>query len=169
MKNILAIMVILVLVFSAATNSYTTSGPSYGNLYEDGGSTNITITTAGTYYQWATSTAGSSFNTTLSTSSDNITIDAGGAGIYLATVNVSASCVGSSAEAKVAIFVNGSRQVNVTNYARIENLGAEPLSACGIITLAVGDVVDIRFTSGTNGDVVIPTNVNFTLNRIRKI
>lgn len=159
----------IVVIFISATNSYTTSGPAYGNLYEDNGATNITCTTAGTFYQWASSSAGLSFGTTLSTASDNITITAGSAGVYLASLNISASCVGSGMEAHIAVFVNGIRQTNVTNVARIENLGAEPLSACGLISLAVGDVVDVRVTGENNGDVFIPKNVNFTLNRIRKL
>lgn len=157
------------LVFSAGRSSYTTVVPAYGALYEDAGVTGITVTTAGTYYQWTSSTVSLSTLTTPSSATDNITIGTNGEGVYLISARVSASSTAPPSNVKMAVFVNGTRQAHITGTTEINVTGNEDIAVSGLVLLAVGDVIDVRFTADQNGDVVTPETISIIATRLRRI
>ena len=141
--------------------------PAYGQLYEDNvaGST-ISITTGDTYYQWVTSTAGASNLATLSTANDNITIDAGGAGVYEVVIQM--SYLGTASEIFTwRVFVDGSQTSEVSSARMIGASGdAGSQSAVGLLTLADADVVDLRVSCPTSTTSVTVRHVSLTLERV---
>jgi hypothetical protein len=145
--------------------------PSYGELYEQGLGSTITVTTAGTYYGWVTAidgeTAGSPYITfTNDSTADRLTIGASGAGVY--DINVSISFVGASASiVQGAIYKNGSRQDKLSfqrQFPASPQYGVVPIS--GKLSLAASDYIDLRFTSDGNGDVITISNLNFSIHRV---
>lgn len=143
--------------------------PAFGDLYEDAGATNISLTTAGTYYQWVNSTVGTSLLTTLSASTDNITIAAGGDGLY--EVNIPVSFTGTASTVfQFDLFLNGSRVTNIGCRAKTNASGTIVAScaAGGFVALVANDVLDVRVTSETNSVIATPQKLNLNIKRIRK-
>ena len=144
----------------------STTSPAYGELYEDNGSTAITVTTAGTYYQWASSTVGEYALVTPSATTDDITIDAGGDGIYQVSIQVSFTGE-NNAIVSWAAFKNGSRLPNITCSRKLgtgTDIGV--VSMTGLVDLAEGDTIDLRVTSDNDADTVTPKYANLLLHRL---
>lgn len=141
---------------------------AYGELYEDNGSTAITVTTAGTYYQWTTTTVGTQLLNTGSTTNDNITIDTGGDGAYKIDVSTSFTATANSI-ISWAVFKNGTRLTNVTAQRKVSAAGdVGSVSISGIVSLAATDTIDLRVTSNSNGDTVTPVYTNLSLMRMSR-
>lgn len=139
--------------------------PAYGQLYEDSAGTEIAITTGGTYVKWVSSTAGESSLTTLSTDDDDITIDAGGAGMYLVAFHV--SYVGSASEIfHWAAFVQGSKQDIVSSEIKVGAADMAAQSGIGLVALSVADVVDLRVTSAGDSRTATVNHVSLLLTRV---
>ena len=138
---------------------------AYGQLYEDSGGTVISITTGGTFYQWVSSTAGVSNLTTLSTDNDNITIDAGGDGVYLIAFQVSFE-----GNANVvyhwSVFVEGAERSEVNSERKIAANDQGSQSGIGLVALSATDVVDLRVTSTTNTKTATVKHVQLVVRRI---
>ena len=142
---------------------------AYGNLYEESAGSNITVTTAATYYKWATSTAGVYHLTTLSAANDNITVDSGGDGDYEVSFHVSFSSDNGGRLDKWAVFVDGVKQSPISAATYVVTADqVTTMSATGLITLAAGQVVDLRVTSDADGDVITVTNAGLTVSRIAR-
>lgn len=144
----------------------------YAGIYENGAGSTITVTTAGTYYGWTTATAGSvvgapfmTADTTQATG-DRLVCGASGAGVY--KVNLACSFSGSNnAVIECAVHKNGAELTNVEFKRKLNSTGdIGSASACGLVTLAANDYLDVRFTSGTNGDSVTVRVVNLVAVRI---
>ena len=151
----------------AATNVFSAVNfpPAYGQLYENGAGTVINITTGGTFVQWVSSTAGLSNLVTLSTATDNITIDTGGGGVYL--VGFQVSYAGSNNEIyHWAIFVEGIENVVVSSERKISPGDQGSQSGVGLIALAATDVVDLRVTSVSNGTTATVDHAQLTITRV---
>lgn len=139
--------------------------PAYGQLYEDGGGTVITIDTGGTYVQWVSSTAGLSSLVTLSIADDNITVDTGGEGVYL--VCFQASYKGDANEIyHWAVFVENTKQDVASSEIKVGANDISSQSGKGIVALSATDVIDLRVTSTTNDRTATVNHVQLTLTRI---
>ena len=154
---------------SLTDKEYVDGLHKYGELYIDAGSTVTTVTTAGTFYKITGYSVGLSSGTTpASGASSNITIATGttysNAGVY--NVSYSASFTGTAnAVVQIAVFVNGTRQPKVNLTRKISAGGDVGRAACsGLLSLAEGDVIDVRVTSDSNGDAitVVSSNLNIT-------
>lgn len=138
---------------------------SYGSLYEDAGSTAITVTTAGTYYQWASTTAGlATSDVTVSTSTDDITTTIAGTYRVDATMSFSATA---NATITVRIFKEGVGQTNCTAQRKVSAGGdvGDLMTTC-LVSASANDSFAIYVTSDGNGDTVTPVEANLNIVRI---
>ena len=146
---------------------------AYGQLYEDSAGSTITVVSAGTYYQWSTSTAGDYHLNTLSTANDNITVDSGGDGEYRISYSVSYSA---SANDTVhwAIYHTPSggaatKLANISSETYISNTNVIMCcSSVGLKSLGAGDTIDLRVTSTTNGTTITVNHVSITMERVAR-
>ncbi len=136
-----------------------------GEFYADGVGRNIITAVAGTYYQWLSGTVGSHALTT-PVVGDNITVDAGGAGIYTGHFSVAYSTVSDDKVVHWAIFKNGVRQANISCETKAHLVTMTNSSSSGILSLAVGDKVDLRVTSNTDGETVTVNHANLNVVRV---
>ena len=140
---------------------------AYANLYEDGAGSNITIATAGTYYKWVTSTAGLYLLNTLSTANDNITVDTGGGGVYSVSFHASVATDHNLRLAHWAVFVDGVKQPQISSEAYTTSAAQQLLiSTTGLVTLASGQVVDLRVSGDHDGEVVTVYHAGISMNRV---
>jgi len=146
--------------------SWDSSRLPYAELYEDNGSTAITITTAGTYYQWQSSTVGSFANCSPNATNDNIVPDTDYGGTFQIAFSCSVTAT-ANATIEAAIFVNGSRLPEGTVKRKVNASGdIDCLAIVCIATVAAGQTIDLRFTSDTNGDTITPIQCNLSVVRI---
>lgn len=168
LRNLLTVLAICSttgLLTIAATTSYTIpSGSTYGGIYEAGGSTAITITTSGTYYQWTSSTAGLSSGMTVSAATDDVTVDV--AGTFRLAVSCSFSGTANST-VTMAIFEEGVDQTNCHAKRKLSaggDVGNAGLSC--LVTSVANDSYTLRFTSDSNGNSVTPSDCNLNATRV---
>jgi len=141
----------------------------YGQLYEVNESgTTITVATAGTWYPWKTAgvhacsfSKGAPILTHTTGDPSRFTIGANGAGLwqvgYFACVKGENSAIVHSGMLKNGgVVVCSEKHVA----ARASAAAIQELSAVGIGFFAVGDVIQLAFTSDTNADDVILYHVN---------
>lgn len=137
------------------------SGAAFAGLYEDSAGTAITITTGGTYYQWVSSTVNTNSRGVIaSAATDNLTIEAGAAGVYMVSFSLGYTSSAASEKMHVHVF---------KNTAQVDNIGAEStlaaktegtVSGSGLMTLAAGDVLDLRVTAVSNGTIITVVHAN---------
>lgn len=146
--------------------------PSYGQLYEDGAGSTITVTTAGTFYGWTTAsaglTAGAGFVVadTSNATADRLTVGSSGAGTYLVTFSVSYSGT-ANRTAHWTIFKDGVAQGNVSFERKLGTGGDVGSGSCqGMLALVSGNYLDARVTSDNNGDLVVVNHASLTINRV---
>lgn len=177
MKKLIGLLlIILILLVFPLQSAYTSQwfspskSASYAELYETGGTSAITVTTGGTYYQWVSSTAGTCAGAafvTCSVASDDITINASGAGVYFIAFSVSFSNDTITDTTSWYIHKGGAIQTNIG--ALTENPVIDQTyeaGSSGILTLAAADTIDLRVTSTTNEAIVTVNNVNLTIIRL---
>ena len=159
------IMVSSTVPYSIADTTATSDEPSYGEIYETGGSTAITVTAAGTYYQWATTTTGlASSDVTVSAASDDITISQ--PGVYRLTAGCSFSG-SANALVKFAVHEEGTIQTNCIASRKVSAGGDAGRGAISCLVAGVAnDSYTLRFTSDTNGDTVTPTECALNVQRV---
>jgi len=142
----------------------------YAEIYESGAGSVITVTTAGTWYQWTTTNAGDEAGAPLadaSATSDDITIGASGAGTYLVTAQASLSGA-ASALVEGIVTINGTPDNSLRCAHKLDASGnTASVSISGLVTLAAADTVDLRFTSSTNGDTVTVYHANLSVQRVQ--
>ncbi len=140
-----------------------------GELYESGAGTTITVVTAGTYYQWVSTTAGSCTGTgyaVCSTETDDITIGASGTGTYLVVFGISASGSANSL-LHCSVFKEGVELTDcegerkVSSGGDVGNFGSNCLAVA-----AANDSFDLRCTSDGNGNTVVVQHVNLSVVRV---
>lgn len=137
----------------------------FGEIYETGGSTAITITTAGTYYQWATTSVGvASADVTVSAATDDITISQPG------TYRITAGCsfaATANALVKFAIHEEGTIQNNCIASRKVSAGGDVGRGAISCLIASVAnDSYTLQFTSNTNGHTVTPSECNLNVQRV---
>ena len=152
----------------AVVDTWSAEGlpPAYGALFENGGGTVINMATSGTYYQWVSSTAGISNNTTPSAASDDITIGAAGAGVY--QIGFSVSFSGSTNTTfHWAIFIDGSKKDELDLERKIgtsSDIGV--VASMALLTLSAGEVLNLRTAADGNTKTVTVNHVSLTLERV---
>lgn len=139
---------------------------TYGEMWEESLTTNISITTTGTFFPWTSATAGDIQGLTFqSTPSSRLVAQTNG--YYL--VNISVSC-GSDKGGSIitgAVSKNNSIQNDLKFSQNIQFANASGVTTIsGIIQLNAGDYVDLQFTMDKVGQVSI-MNVNYSLVMIR--
>ena len=144
--------------------------PSYGNLFEDSGGSEISLPTAGSFVKWVSSEAGISKGNpflVLSTDNDDMTIGKNGAGIYYCEISASFGGTNNS-NIHGGAFVDGTEKSAIEFHRKLG--GAEIGNACaaGLLDLRVGSVVDFRFSSDTNTTTITVTHIHFILHRISR-
>ena len=154
------IAIILMLMASPLLAESTwTPGQYYGGIYETGGSTAITLTTAGTYYPWASTTVGLSSGMTVSAATDDITVLTAG------TYEVSASCsfLGSaSATITMALHEEGTIQPNCKSARKLSATPTDTGSmsfTCRVASV-VNDSYTLQFTAAADTKEVTPVECN---------
>ncbi len=159
---------------ASITDAYITgvihTNNSEGEMYEDNASgSSITITTAGNFYQWVTTTGGintGSGYVVHSASTDDLVIGSKGEGNY--DCSFSGSFSGSiNSIVKGAIFVNEVEQTNI-KFTRTLPVGVSvngSFGAKGKIAVSDGDAITARFTSDSNGDTVLIIECNVSITR----
>lgn len=119
-------------------------------LYTNASAT-VTVTTAGTYYPWTTTTAGVQHGN-CSVSSNTIVVS------KTATYEVfNAGSVQRPASAIVdsSVFVNGSEAVQCHWDSQQSGTGRNDHGGAPcLLSLTANDALDLRYTSNTNGDVL---------------
>lgn len=142
---------------------------AYGSLYENGAGTVITMTTAGIWYQWITSTVGGQsllVTESGSAGTNNLTIAAGGDGVYFIAANV-ITAGANNIQTHWAVCKGGAPLFNVQierflTGATVRNSAA----TTGIVRLIAGDVVDLRVSGAANGDATTQYHVGLNIYRI---
>jgi hypothetical protein len=131
---------------------------SYGDMYEDGDGTSITLTTAGTYYGWISATSGTVKGSGYVTFTDNgtadrLTIGTSGGGVYLVTASCNYS--GSTGAVIHGVVHLNNATTRCSFHANISG-ASDVVHAAGsaILTLASTDFLDLRFTCDTNSKSV---------------
>ena len=140
----------------------------YGSLFDDGSSP-LGLTTIGSYYKLVYAYAGGFDSTTLSTTNGTITIQQDG--------NYSVSFIGSIEIANTSKIVTGRLYVNglvSTSGGNIDAQGQiftstggyESLNFNVVKHLSAGDVLDVRFSSGTSNGIELNVICSFSVIRI---
>lgn len=155
---------------STAIDRMSLLDASYSEVYFGGTSTTVTVTTAGTYYPFASSTltVGTQDvigNAVGSATNNNITIGATGAGDY--SVRATCSVAGpNNAIVHAGVRLNGTIVAKCVNQDTMQSTShITSLSSTCILTLAATDTVDWAVTSDTNSDVVTITHCNLSIIR----
>lgn len=139
-----------------------------GFFYKSNTASVVTITTAGNFFGFTDATA--SVNWGGVTFADNATADrlvigANAGGKYMLQVSSSFGATGNST-IKGSIFINGIESTEI-GFVRKISVGGDTgtVSPSGVIELADNDIVDFRFTSDGNGDVVNVFGINVNMIR----
>jgi hypothetical protein len=137
--------------------------PSYGSLYEynDTGFTDITIVSAGTYYQWVSTTVGETKGAGYvvgSASTDDLTIGTSGAGKYKIDFNTD-FLSHTSDTIKWGVFVNDTRENELTSSIMLND---SPRVIAASITnkgsgTATGTIAALAYPDGTYWNVTETT------------
>lgn len=146
---------------------------AYGQLYEDNDAgSNLTITTAGTYYGWVSATTNGLKLMTADTgnaTADQLIVSTGGDGDYLVGFSVSFATTNNNRVNHWQVYKNGNACANIkAGVDAINGSYVLTISATGILTLAATDYIDLRATSDVNGEVLIIKHVSFFANRISR-
>lgn len=145
---------------------------AYGELYfhpDEGPYPEITVTTAGDFYKWVSGVADLSSCTTVAAGSPNntVTINSGCGGIYKIHYAVAYTVDKNSRTVHWKVYKND---------AAVPNLAMETLSqqasfvvnsnSVGLVQLSPGDVLDLRATSSSDGDVLSVYHADFVVNKV---
>lgn len=141
----------------------------YAQLYEHSAGTNIVLTTADTYYQWVSSSAGLSSGVpfvTLNTTTDKIIIGSSGAGVWQLFANCCVS-VNAAAAIHMGVFINDVLQENVVIHIDLSSANLHIAMSCqGFAELEEGDEITLKFASDTNSRTITVESVQLSAVRI---
>ncbi len=152
------------------SRSFSTA--QYAELYEAhdvGLYGDIISISQGSWAGWKTASQGISVGGFVMDTTDIVAdrISIGESGLY--QVDISVSYIGESNNRDIigSLFVNGNRQAKVSFHEKIGANDSGSNSAAGLINLAHGDYVDLRFTStNNNGAQIRPETINLRLTKI---
>ncbi len=155
------------------TSNFTTAGQIHAEMYEPDPVTitSINLTTTGTYYGWISATEGFTAGTSYmyfqnNATADRLVVGASGAGKYLCTVVLS---FGGSSNPIITggVFKNNTLQANLVLKRKLNSNGdVGSASLSGIISLASGDYIDMRYTANSNNERIDIYTQNFHCSRI---
>lgn len=140
-----------------------------GEMYEynaSGTTSNITVTSSGSFYGWTTATEGVTSGVTFNDNStaDRLTVST--AGDYQVNASVSFGTSTNNTIVEAAVFKNGTKIDYLTFRRKLSSGDLGVAAITGIITLAASDYLDLRFTSDGNGDVVEVEIINLNINQV---
>lgn len=142
-----ALLLVVVVASVALQGSSMLRQECYGSLYQnDSSPVDITITDAGTYYQWVATTVGECAGLTGSTSTDSLTVPTGGGGDYNVSFNV---CFQGTTNTVYTwrVLKGGSATVIGANRKIGASSDVGSAGGSGIIALAAGDVLTLGVTA----------------------
>ena len=140
----------------------------FAYLYENNvAGTEIDIVDLETFYPWVSSTVGESSGidyAVASAATDNITIGVSGEGVYAVNVH---TCFGGDNNSVIhgMVYKNGSG-AGLAFHRKLAGADQGSASTSGLLRLASGDVLDLRYTSDTDNTTLILHHVGFTVVRI---
>lgn len=127
---------------------------AYGELYIADNALTQTLTVQSQWYQWTTAwVVGEANSTVPSAVGGNITVSVGG--VYRVSCAMSLAITGTNQTLEVAIFKNGAYQLDHSLHAKFATADIVPLALSGILTLAIGDVIDLRIRNETSPNRVL--------------
>lgn len=139
----------------------------YSFMSEDNDAgTNITVATGGTFYGWVTATGGPEDGITFSSdaTADRLTVSSTGTYRVMANASYSAN---NSAQTKGAVFVSGVENGNLQWHRTMGAAASVGSAGCnGNIDLTANQYIDLRFTSNTNGHVIVLNHVQVSISKI---
>ncbi len=140
-----------------------------GEMYEynaSGTTSNITVTTGGTFYGWTTATEGVTSGVTYADNSTADRLTVANSGDYQVSVSVSFGTSTNNTIVEGSIFKNGVK-VDFLSFRRKLSSGDLGVAAItGIISLTASDYLDLRFTSDGSGDVVEVEIINVNISQV---
>jgi len=141
--------------------------PAFGGIYEDDGSSAITITVGSTYYGWVSAVQGSLMNMGVdlaNATADQLQIKVPGyykIGFYMSAACLKAELVHAS------VFKNGVKLKNACGQVSVPANGSSVMvSGSGLVYLNFGDYVDLRVTTITGGETITVNHANLNLVKI---
>jgi hypothetical protein len=144
--------------------------PSYGGAYEfnEAGS-QISMASKLVNYQWVTGQAGTLKGTgymTWDATGKTLVVGANGAGVYL--VNCAfAGTLDAAADVEAMIYKGAAAQDNLrTDQAIATQAKYQAGSISGLLTLAAGDTVSVRFSSSEDARIWTVKHLNLALVRV---
>lgn len=152
---------------SSLLNSGYRQADAYGSANEanEAGS-DIVLTTAASMYPWITGTPGPCAGpVSWDDTNKRLVIGAGGAGVYAAHAS-GAGTLSGAADIEAAIFVNEVESILRVDQAVAVQATYQPFSVGGLLTLAAGDYVSLRMSSGTNSRTWAMRHCQFSIVRV---
>ncbi len=179
LRRLFPLLLFLLLLTSCAPGDLTTpfyapvifvgnnqiTSPAYGQLYTDDTPSTVTVIVAGDYYLYKPMSLGMVHLTTLNAINGTITINT--SGVY--QVSISTSSVSNGVLERTvhwAAFLNGTKIPEVCGQATARFGTESVVSTLGLVALALGNVVDLRVTSATAGDVITVDHASLVVNRV---
>lgn len=147
------------------TNNTDIVTGSYGSMYVDNGTINVTIAAANTYYEVASGFTGGTCSQFTFQNSKELVCNR--AGTYKIDWSASRSVPGINQEIEMGIFKNGSILLNTTAHTASLTASTQQTSGgTGIITLAVGDLISLAVNNNTSTNTVTITHANVAIHRV---
>lgn len=136
----------------------------YGELYVKNGQTNQVVGTT-PLKMTGFASVGNTSGMTANVSTDTLTVDAGGAGVYL--VSFFCSFTGSN-NTVYECYLNVNDEEGTNGFHRKIGTGADVGTAgfTGLVTLADGDVCSVYVEASADTSSFVPENAQFTLVRV---
>jgi len=135
---------------------------TYGEMYESNtlisGGTEITLTTAGTFYPWESAGTGEVNNVTFTDGgsgvADRLTVtETGTYQVTLALSFTGDSFIFTPFDLSAAVFVNGVQSTKLITHRNISSFNVGSASITGIVNLTATDYLDLRISSNSAGEV----------------
>lgn len=139
---------------------------AYGELYVADNAATQTLTLQSQWYQWTTGwVVGEANSTVPSAVGGNITVSVGG--VFRVSCAMSLGVTGNNQKLEVAIFKNGAYQADHSLHAIFATADIVPFTLSGILTLAIGDVIDLRIRNETSpAKVLTVSDANLNCSQI---
>lgn len=140
-----------------------------GEMYEynaSGTTSNITVTTSGSFYGWTTATEGVTSGVTFTDNSTADRLTVANSGDYQVNTSVSFGTSTNNTIVEGSVFKNGVKVDFLSFRRKLSSGDLGVANITGIITLTSSDYLDLRFSSDGNGDVVEVEIINFNISQV---
>lgn len=138
---------------------------AYGTMYIyslGAGATTVTVSATDTFYEIGSGVSGGATKQFTFQNNKELLCDC--AGKYIASVAASIECAAANQEFECAIMVNGTANTSIAGHSETASANKPTtVSACGIVTLTVGDVVSAAVLNHTATNNLIIDHLSVTL------